>query len=185
MGGSDDKDNIVAVTGKEHFICHRLLTKIYPKHKGLKYAAWAMTMNGKGQKRAKISARLYERLKKDIQSKSNTHKQRISESLKNAYDTGKRKPWNTGKKMPDWVGKKISNSKKGMTGTNTGIPMSEKQKRKISDTLKGHNVSEHTKQLIREKMTQRPSMTCPHCKKTGKSAMKYYHFDNCKYKEDK
>lgn len=29
LGGSDNKDNLVALTAKEHFICHLLLTKIY------------------------------------------------------------------------------------------------------------------------------------------------------------
>ena len=44
-----------------------------------------------------------------------------------------------GKKMPKEFGKKISKAKKGMVGTNKGIPMSEEQKRKISETLKNRN----------------------------------------------
>jgi hypothetical protein len=31
LGGSDDKNNKVRLTAKEHFICHYLLTKIYKK----------------------------------------------------------------------------------------------------------------------------------------------------------
>jgi hypothetical protein len=30
LGGSDDKSNIVALTSKEHFVCHLLLTKMHP-----------------------------------------------------------------------------------------------------------------------------------------------------------
>lgn len=29
LGGSDDEDNIVALTAREHFICHFLLIKMY------------------------------------------------------------------------------------------------------------------------------------------------------------
>lgn len=31
LGGADDKSNLVKLTAKEHFICHLLLTKMYPK----------------------------------------------------------------------------------------------------------------------------------------------------------
>ena len=31
LGGTDDKSNLVKLTAKEHFICHLLLTKMYPK----------------------------------------------------------------------------------------------------------------------------------------------------------
>ncbi len=31
LGGSDDKENLVAITAREHFICHLLLTKIHTK----------------------------------------------------------------------------------------------------------------------------------------------------------
>lgn len=31
LGGSDDKDNLVALSAREHFLCHFLLTKIYKK----------------------------------------------------------------------------------------------------------------------------------------------------------
>lgn len=31
LGGSDDKDNLVDLTAREHFLCHYLLTKMYEK----------------------------------------------------------------------------------------------------------------------------------------------------------
>lgn len=31
LGGGDSKDNLVKLTAREHFICHLLLTKLYPK----------------------------------------------------------------------------------------------------------------------------------------------------------
>lgn len=38
MGGVDLEENLVKLTFKEHFICHRLLTKIYPKENKMHYA---------------------------------------------------------------------------------------------------------------------------------------------------
>jgi hypothetical protein len=38
LGGSDDSGNLVTLTAREHFICHWLLSRIYPEHRGLAYA---------------------------------------------------------------------------------------------------------------------------------------------------
>jgi hypothetical protein len=35
MGGGDDIDNLVKLSPEEHFVCHQLLVKIYPKNYGL------------------------------------------------------------------------------------------------------------------------------------------------------
>ena len=35
LGGSNKKENLVELTAREHFICHRLLCEIYPKNKKL------------------------------------------------------------------------------------------------------------------------------------------------------
>lgn len=54
--------NIVLLTTKEHFVCHRLLTKIYPNSKGLRLAFWAMcNQKSENQERNyKPSSRVYE-----------------------------------------------------------------------------------------------------------------------------
>jgi hypothetical protein len=46
LGGSNDKENLVELTAREHFLCHMLLCEIYPKENKLKYALWCM-VNGK------------------------------------------------------------------------------------------------------------------------------------------
>jgi hypothetical protein len=38
LGGSDYSDNLVTLTAREHFICHWLLSRLYPEHRGLAYA---------------------------------------------------------------------------------------------------------------------------------------------------
>ena len=57
IGGSDDKSNLVSLTAKEHFICHRLLPKMThgdAKRKMI-FAAWAMTMKTNENKFNNIS----------------------------------------------------------------------------------------------------------------------------------
>ena len=35
MGGGDEKENLVKLTAKEHFLCHKLLCEIYPNNRDL------------------------------------------------------------------------------------------------------------------------------------------------------
>jgi hypothetical protein len=51
LGGSDNKDNLVSLTAREHFIAHQLLVKIYPENDKLIYAAHLMTIGGKNHVR--------------------------------------------------------------------------------------------------------------------------------------
>jgi hypothetical protein len=44
IGGLDKKENIVELTAREHFLCHKLLCKIYPKEPKLWYALWLMAI---------------------------------------------------------------------------------------------------------------------------------------------
>jgi hypothetical protein len=39
VGGSDDDDNLVALTAEEHYVCHQLLIKIYPGNRKIVFAA--------------------------------------------------------------------------------------------------------------------------------------------------
>ena len=73
MGGTNDSENLVNLTAREHFIIHKLLVEIYPDNNPLRYGLWMMA-NGctsKTQKRNyKISSREYNRLKLNF---SKTH----------------------------------------------------------------------------------------------------------------
>jgi len=53
MGGTDEKENLVYLTAREHYLCHQLLCEIYPKEKKLFFAFWAMSnqLNNKNQKK--------------------------------------------------------------------------------------------------------------------------------------
>ena len=54
IGGNNDEHNLVLLTAKEHFICHHLLTKIYPENDSLHYAFCMMcNMKNKINKKTK------------------------------------------------------------------------------------------------------------------------------------
>jgi hypothetical protein len=61
IGGSNKKENLVRLTPKEHFICHRLLCKIYPESDSLRFAFWAMCnqLSGDAPRDYKVSSRTY------------------------------------------------------------------------------------------------------------------------------
>lgn len=44
LGGDDSVTNLVRLTYREHYIAHRLLTKIYPENHNLKYAVYMMSL---------------------------------------------------------------------------------------------------------------------------------------------
>ena len=62
LGGSDCEENLVMFTGREHFIAHMLLWKIYRNNKSLAYAARIMSL--RGAEFSRMTSWLYERLKK-------------------------------------------------------------------------------------------------------------------------
>lgn len=61
LGGSDSADNLVNLTGREHFIAHQLLVKIYPKNHSLAKAANMMCVAT--SKMPRSQNRLYEWLR--------------------------------------------------------------------------------------------------------------------------
>lgn len=67
LGGSNEKENLVELTAREHFLCHILLCEIYPKEYKLKHALFLMAI---GKQKVKeniyvISSRMYECLRKE------------------------------------------------------------------------------------------------------------------------
>lgn len=94
MGGADDVTNLTTLTGREHFIAHLILVRLYPDVPEIIYSAWLMANKGgiKKRRKYKVSARVYESLKVEWsvrmkKSKIGTHhseaaKKRMSEVRK-------------------------------------------------------------------------------------------------------
>lgn len=61
MGGSNDKSNLVRLTAREHYLAHRLLTKIYPKNPSIWHAFACMS---RVKRERKYTSLQYEMMKK-------------------------------------------------------------------------------------------------------------------------
>ena len=62
LGGNDDKNNLIKLTAREHFIIHKILNILHPEIEGLRYAVWIfVTFND--NRGIKIGSREYERLR--------------------------------------------------------------------------------------------------------------------------
>ena len=67
LGGTNDKNNIVKLTAREHFICHRLLVKMVEGKAVFQMmkAVHIMTIQNKSQVRYKVTSRIFEQIKID------------------------------------------------------------------------------------------------------------------------
>lgn len=180
MGGSDDKENLVELTGREHFIAHWLLCKIYDTP-GLKKAFGLMCLTGKNRS-YKISSQLYE-----------LGRRRLSEAA-------------IGREVSIETREKISRALKGRKFTKEHLarmrkPKTEEAKKNIAaakvgvlnpmyGTISPTRDVPHTKETrdlisLRTKQgTEYPP--CPHCgKKVNKGNALRWHYDKCKFKDSK
>jgi hypothetical protein len=89
MGGGNDRSNLVELTAREHFLCHKLLCEIYPTNPKLWYALFLMTIGKQRPQNAnlyKIGSREYERIKtvfieqSKLKKVTNKHKNQISKA---------------------------------------------------------------------------------------------------------
>lgn len=111
LGGTNHSDNLIVLTPREHFVCHRLLTKmtIGKSQKSMVHAFWLMTtMNSKvGHRYAKLTASAYAKLRE-------AHACAISQKLTGTKWTAERRA--AGKRpVTDETKRKMSLAKIGKT----------------------------------------------------------------------
>lgn len=179
MGGTDEKDNKILLTAKEHYIAHYLLWKI---HKNYKTALAFLYMCNDGNKtNIKISSRTYNNIREECSKIS-------SNILKNMWeDPEMRKKLsiansikNKGRKHTDESRKNMSDAHKGVKQSketidkrvlklkgqkrtqeirdklslnNKGRKMSDVAKKKMSVSAKNRNISDETKLEMSKKMS--------------------------------
>ena len=95
LGGSNKIENLVSLTPKEHFICHKLLIKITDGKSKRKmcYALWRMCHNSKHHKRF-ISSKDYDYARKMFIDSNKGYTPTEESKLKfSKSTTGKPRPW--------------------------------------------------------------------------------------------
>ena len=177
LGGGNDKDNLVELTAREHFICHWLLIKMTEGEDRSKmlYALNGMKAENRYQERyhTKITARVYEKYR--IEHAEN-HSKRMKG--KPAWNKGRKLEGNEleehrertrnrkidpikqaagqAKRVAKMIGRKQSaetciNKSIALKGKTKG-PMSEEQKKVRSDKQKGVKKPEGFGQKVAERM---------------------------------
>jgi hypothetical protein len=128
--------NLVLLTAKEHYLCHRLLCRMYPNSNQLAYAFWAMcNQSSKKQSRYKPSTTSYEEARTQFskfkkETASPLRGRKLSKETKEKMSRSK-----LGIKRPKEVGQLMSLRQ-------MGSKLSEEVRKKISNTSKGHKKPE-------------------------------------------
>ena len=162
LGGSDSSSNLVELTAREHFVCHRLLTKI---HKGdakkkMVYAVWAMAnLQNAHQERYLINSKTYSVLREEYAAAislrlrgkpghkhSDDTKKKLSDSARQRGSTYVRTPEHN----------KLMSER--LKGNNKGRSLSDDHKRKIGDAFRNKPrgpLKDETKAKISKSLTGR------------------------------
>ncbi|MEA1973242.1 MAG: HNH endonuclease [Candidatus Cloacimonadota bacterium] len=176
-----EKDNLVLLTAKEHFICHILIWKHFKKLKNIRFERKMSKAIRQLNNNGKYNSKIYEKLKMNL-SHSEETKKKISENSKSGTKKVREKlrQANLGKTMSEeskikrketWNNKskeeleeysrKLSKSLKGRpkpkgSGTQKGFKHSEETKIKISESREGLVLSEKHKKNISISMKGKP-----------------------------
>ena len=161
LGGTNLPNNLVKLTGREHFICHWLLVKMVtgPAREKMIYAFRMMRVTSRDHSgnryKTKLTSRIFAKYRKE-------HFEIHSKNMKGRISPTK------GKKFgPQSIELRLRNSQSNM-GKNLGKEPGNKGKPQ-PDCIKN------------KKRKPKPIVTCPHCGSVGgKSAMARWHFDKCK-----
>lgn len=144
LGGSDEPDNIIELTAREHYIAHLMLWKTYG---GTMSAAFWIMNHTKGRR---LSGRMYQTLKeenarivsekqKGVPRWSDDQKKSISERQREYYRTHIVSK-ETRKRISDaGMGRTVSDeTRQKIAMTKVGKPRPEEVRRKISESITGH-----------------------------------------------
>ena len=154
-GGTNDKDNLIDLYAKEHFIAHKLLAEENHDNKKLVYAWWCMSVqtNEHTKERYKITAEEYEMAKEiygKISSENNLGENNPMYGKHHSEETRRhwselRKGKNIGKDNPNYGNYWTYEQKKYMSEVNSNPPKEVREKMSKSAKKRFENLEERKK----------------------------------------
>jgi hypothetical protein len=150
----NDKENLVFLTGREHFVCHLLLCRIYPNDVKLKHAVSCFRADKTG--------------KRNLSSREIAIAREYAAFAISISNRGK-KAWNKGLPHSDETRKKISEKGMGRIPWNKGInpnkhiPLSKEEANELSSIrMKLHNPmsNEALRQKVKDSAISRAKSIC-------------------------
>jgi hypothetical protein len=176
LGGSNDEENTVLLTPKEHFIIHYLLWKMNPGDRRYRDPIFMFKHKGASNSRLYESARLSH--VKDMKENnpsihlSDEAKKSKSEKLKNYIKTpehryklslqAKGKQRRLGSLLSEKSKEKIS---KSVSEWHKKVGVSEETREKLRSASTGKKHSKESLEKQKQKALNRPKYACPHCEK--------------------
>lgn len=167
LGGSNDPDNLVVLTAREHFVCHLLLPKMLEgnNRRLMIHALWGMcNQHTPNQQRYKPSSKLYEHIR--IQAVEAIKEARSKQD--NTYLKGRKITW------ADKISKTL-----------TGYKWSAERNAKISKAHTGRKRPKHECEAIskglkgRDPWWSKVRFCCIKCKHEVSAVGKKRHFAKC------
>jgi len=137
LGGTNQKDNLVQLTAREHFIAHLCLVRCTEgeNKKKMVYAAFRLA---NGRRNVRVTSRIYQSLKENLVP-SDLTKRRISKSMK-----GKRNRFGT---------TTSAETRQSLSLIRRGIPKSQQHKEAIRQAHLGKSLSIMHIEAIRKAQT--------------------------------
>lgn len=178
-GDYNSKKNLVNLTAREHFLCHRLLTKMTTGIAHFKMANAVLRLSHGPNTKEFIKSRTYEYIKK-VSSEAKKGRPCSPETREKIRQGNlKRKPPSeeTKKKLSE-----AAKRRKGFTPEGRAKVVESNRCRLWTNEMK-QKLREHNLGKINytQKGIAQIKLTCPHCGIVGgKSAMKRWHFEHCR-----
>jgi hypothetical protein len=190
LNGTNNKENLVLLTAKEHYVCHKLLMYIHSNNRGIILSFIRMLYNKKSKN--PISSRDYEFAKKTL-SKQMTGRKLSEEHRKNIGIGVKGKM----KGIPKSCEAKIKMKESRLKFLKENInPLLGRKRPEFAEKQKGknnpiHRMSNENKNKWKKSLSKSgkgkthnlKEILCPYCNLKGKGPnMSRWHGDNCKFK---
>ena len=187
LGGDNNKSNLAILAGREHFICHWLLTKMTTgkEQKKMAYACkMMMHSHGKGQQRYRVTSRIYESLKQKLnmllkdREFTDDWKAKLKVAARNRADNENAQA----KQIKRDTMIKVNKSRKGEKRLATTVNKNHCYGKGFFGKENPCYGQHHSEETLAKLRVAKPKYCCEHCNIIvgGKSNYKRWHGDNCK-----